>query len=89
LAIRLFGATVGETIDYILGTTAGPRKPKEEEKQRKATTKLLNDRQLIWARPTLSVLAIIGGTFMLLSGSSQAQQAGAGFIGLVRGYWLP
>ncbi len=99
MAIKLFGTTVRETLDYFLGVTAGRKpkpKPKPEPKAAPepapvppvAPAPSSDDRLKIWARLVISVLIVIGGSVMLLAGTPQAQQAGAGFIGLVIGYWL-
>ena len=79
MAIQLFGTPVSETLDYFLGRTAGPRKKPP----------VSDERLKIWARIVVSVLVIVGGTMvMLMSTNTQSQQAGAGFIGVVLGYWL-
>jgi hypothetical protein len=99
MSIKLVGTTVRETVDYFLGVKAGsrgakkpPRKPKEGGGETPAPTEpigeLANERLRIWARLLVSVLVIGGGTGLLVAGSPQTQQAGAGFIGLVLGYWL-
>jgi hypothetical protein len=92
MAVQLFGTTIRETLDYFLGVKAGgPRKkpPKEGAPPPPAPADPGQDERLrIWSRLVVSVLVTIGGTVMLMSGTPQAQQAGAGFIGLVIGYWL-
>jgi hypothetical protein len=97
MTVQLFGTTIRETLDFFLGVKAGgPRKrPLQPKPEREPVPEApvpseagREDLLKIWGRLTISVLVTIGGTVMLLSGTPQAQQAGAGFIGLVIGYWL-
>jgi hypothetical protein len=95
MAVQLFGTTIRETLDFFLGVKAGgprrktPKPGEEPAPQPSAPPDAGRDERLkIWSRLIVSVLVTLGGMVMLLSGTPQAQQAGAGFIGLVIGYWL-
>jgi hypothetical protein len=99
MAIRLFGTTIEETIRYFMGATAGNRpsgpKKKTEPKAEQDVTPpapspsgLSDERLKIWGRLVLSVLTVVGAFLMLNLGHSESQKVGAGFIGVVLGYWL-
>ncbi len=92
MRIQLFGATLQETKEYFLGVTAGktrktkPRTSSPGEALEPAD--VVSDRIKIWSRLIVSSLAMIGGISLLVVGDQQQKQAGAGFVGLVLGYWL-
>ena len=94
--VELFGSTLRETTDFFLGARAGSKRKGNGRVLPGDTSKAdagyigtdENDRLKIWARIAVSVIVTVGGCVMLMAGNAQAQQAGAGFIGLVVGYWL-